>query len=200
MTGTQRIDDALLRACLTLRIVANMTVGYNNFDAAARDAHGVVGSHTPDVLTETTADVGFALLLAAARRVTESEHLLRAKRWTRWSYDLFASAEVHGTTLGILGMGRIGQAIARRGAHGFGMRVLYHNRTRLDAAIEADCHTAYVSKAERLRQADRLVLVLPYTPQNHPIIGSWGPSPAAAPSCHTRRRIITSSEPRSWHR
>ncbi|WP_334134460.1 2-hydroxyacid dehydrogenase [Tepidimonas sp.] len=172
LTGTQRIDDALLRACPTLRIVANMTVGYNNFDVAALDAHGVVGTNTPDVLTETTADFGFALLLAAARRVTESEHFLRAGRWTRWSYDLFAGAEVHGTTLGILGMGRIGQAIARRGAHGFGMRVLYHNRTRLDATIEADCRATYVSKAELLREADHLVLVLPYTPQNHHIIGA----------------------------
>ncbi|WP_236640340.1 2-hydroxyacid dehydrogenase [Tepidimonas charontis] len=172
LTGTQRIDDELLRACPQLRIVANMTVGFNNFDLAALDAHGVVGTNTPDVLTETTADFGFALLLAAARRVTESERYLRAGCWTRWSYDLFAGAEVHGTTLGILGMGRIGQAIARRGAHGFGMRVLYHNRTRLDARIEAECRATYVSKDELLQASDHLVLVLPYTPQNHHIIGA----------------------------
>lgn len=172
LTGTQRIDDALLRACPTLRIAANMTVGYNNFDVAAMDAHGVVGTNTPDVLTETTADFGFALLLAAARRVTESEHYLRAGRWTRWSYDLFAGAEVYGTTLGILGMGRIGQAIARRGAHGFGMRVLYHNRSRLDAAIEADCRATWVDKDTLLRESDHVVLVLPYTPQSHHIIGA----------------------------
>lgn len=172
LTGTQRVDDALLRACPTLRIAANMTVGYNNFDVVAMDAHGVVGTNTPDVLTETTADFGFALLLAAARRVTESERYLRAGRWTRWSYDLFAGAEVHGTTLGILGMGRIGQAIARRGAHGFGMRVLYHNRHRLDAAIEADCRATWVDKDTLLRESDHLVLVLPYTPQNHHIIGA----------------------------
>lgn len=172
LTGTQRIDDALLRACPTLRIAANMTVGYNNFDVAAMDAHGVVGTNTPDVLTETTADFGFALLLAAARRVTESERYLRAGRWTRWSYDLFAGAEVHGTTLGILGMGRIGQAIARRGAHGFGMRVIYHNRSRLDAAVEAGCRATWVDKETLLRESDHLLLVLPYTPHNHHIIGA----------------------------
>lgn len=172
LTGTQRVDDALLRACPTLRIAANMTVGYNNFDVVAMDAHGVVGTNTPGVLTETTADFGFALLLAAARRVTESERYLRAGRWTRWSYDLFAGVEVHGATLGILGMGRIGQAIARRGAHGFGMRVLYHNRHRLDVAIEADCRATWVDQDTLLRESDHLVLVLPYTPQNHHIIGA----------------------------
>lgn len=172
LTGTQRVDAALLAACPQLRIAANMTVGYNNFDVAAMDAAGVVGTNTPDVLTETTADFGMALLLAAARRVTESERFLRAGQWTRWTVDLFAGAEVHGTTLGILGMGRIGQAIARRAAHGFGMRVLYHNRRRLDPAIEADCRATWVDKATLLREADHLMLVLPYTPANHHIIGA----------------------------
>lgn len=172
LTGTQRVDDALLRACPMLRIAANMTVGYNNFDLAAMDAHGVVGTNTPDVLTQTTADFGFALLLAAARRVTESERYLRAGQWRRWSCELFLGAEVHGTTLGILGMGRIGQAIARRGAYGFGMRVLYHNRRRLDASLEADCRASWVDKVTLLRESDHLVLVLPYTAQNHHIIGA----------------------------
>ncbi|TSE23862.1 Glyoxylate/hydroxypyruvate reductase B [Tepidimonas sediminis] len=172
LTGTQRVDAALLEACPRLRIVANMTVGYNNFDVAALDAAGVVGTNAPDVLTETTADFGFALLLAAARRLTESERFLRAGQWRRWSVDLFAGAEVHGTTLGILGMGRIGQAIARRGAHGFGMRVLYHNRRRLDAATEAACRATWVDKDTLLRESDHLVLVLPYTPENHHIIGA----------------------------
>ena len=94
-------------------------------------AAGVLATNAPDVLTETTADFGFALLMATARRVTESEHFLRAGEWTRWAYDMFAGADVHGATLGILGMGRIGQGIARRGALGFGMKVIYHNRTRL---------------------------------------------------------------------
>lgn len=171
-TGGEHIDAALLAACPQLRIVANLAVGHNNFDLAAMSAAGVLGTNAPDVLTETTADFGFALLMATARRVTESEHFLRAGQWNQWSLDLFAGAEVHGTTLGILGMGRIGQAIARRGAHGFGMRVVYHNRSRLDEATEADCRARYVSKAELLAQADHLVLVLPYTPEAHHSIGA----------------------------
>ncbi len=170
-TGSQRIDEALLTACPQLKIVANMAVGYNNFDLSAMAQRGVVGTNTPDVLTETTADFGFALVLATARRLTESEHFLRAGQWKRWAYDLFAGSEVHGSTLGILGMGRIGQGIARRGAHGFGMRVLYHNRSRLDTATEAECRAEYVTKAELLARADHLVLVLPYTPANHHTIG-----------------------------
>ena len=171
-TGTERIDDALLAACPRLRICANMSVGHNNFDLDAMSAHGVLGTNAPGVLTETTADFGFALLMATARRIPESEHFLRAGRWDRWSYDMFAGAEVHGSTLGILGMGRIGQGIARRGAHGFGMRVIYHNRSRLAAQLEADCRARHVAKDELLRSSDHLVLVLPYTPQNHHAIGA----------------------------
>ncbi|AVO50499.1 D-glycerate dehydrogenase [Melaminivora suipulveris] len=171
-TGSQRIDGELLAACPRLKIVANMAVGYNNFDVAAMSAAGVQGTNTPDVLTETTADFGFALLMATARRMTEAEHYLRAGRWRNWSYDMFAGGEVHGSTLAILGMGRIGQAIARRGAHGFGMRVIYHNRSRLDAQLEAECRATYVDKNTLLAQADHLVLVLPYTPESHHAIGA----------------------------
>jgi gluconate 2-dehydrogenase len=171
-TGSERIDAELLTACPQLRIVANIAVGYNNFDVPAMTAVGVLATNTPDVLTETTADFGFALLMATARRITESEHFLRAGQWNRWALDMFAGAEVHGSTLGILGMGRIGQAIARRGAHGFGMNVIYHNRSRLDAESEAACRARYVSKAELLQQADHLVLVLPYSAESHHAIGA----------------------------
>jgi len=171
-TGTERIDGALLAQCPDLKICANMTVGYNNFDLAAMTAAGVLGTNAPDVLTETTADFGFALLLATARRVTESEHFLRAGLWTRWSYDMFSGAEVHGTTLGIIGMGRIGQAIARRAALGFGMQVIYHNRSRLDAATEADCKARYVTKEALLQTADHVMLVVPYSAASHHTIGS----------------------------
>jgi gluconate 2-dehydrogenase len=171
-TGSERIDAELLTACPQLRIVANIAVGYNNFDVPAMTAAGVLATNTPDVLTETTADFGFALLMATARRITESEHFLRAGQWNRWALDMFAGAEVHGSTLGILGMGRIGQAIARRGAHGFGMNVIYHNRSRLDAESEAACRARYVSKAELLQQADHLVLVLPYSAESHHAIGA----------------------------
>lgn len=171
-TGSERIDAEVLAACPQLKIVANMAVGYNNFDLAAMTARGVQGTNTPDVLTDTTADFGFALLMATARRLTESEHFLRRGEWTKWRYDMFMGSDVHGSTLGILGMGRIGQGIAQRGAHGFGMKVIYHNRSRLDAAAEARCQARYVSKAELLAQADHLVLVLPYSPEAHHTVGA----------------------------
>jgi glyoxylate/hydroxypyruvate/2-ketogluconate reductase len=171
-TGSERIDAAVLAACPQLKICANMAVGYNNFDLAALTAAGVLGTNTPDVLTETTADFGFTLLMATARRVTESEHFLREGKWTKWSYDMFSGAEVHGSTLGIIGMGRIGQGIARRGAHGFGMKVIYHNRSRLGAALEADCKASYVSKTELLQTADHVMLVVPYSPASHHTIGA----------------------------
>jgi len=171
-TGSQRIDAALLAACPQLKICANMAVGYNNFDLGAMTAAGVKATNTPDVLTETTADFGFALIMATARRMAESEHYLRAGLWKSWRYDMFAGSDVHGSTLGILGMGRIGQGIAKRGANGFGMNVIYHNRSRLDAATEAACGAAYVSKTELLRMADHLILVLPYSPEAHHLIGA----------------------------
>ena len=171
-TGGDRIDAEVLAACPQLKICANMAVGYNNFDLDAMTAAGVLATNAPDVLTETTADFGFALLMATARRITESEHYLRAGKWNKWSYDMFAGADIHGATLGILGMGRIGQGIAQRGALGFGMKVIYHNRSRLDAALEADCKAAYVSKEELLATADHLVLVLPYSAASHHAIGA----------------------------
>jgi gluconate 2-dehydrogenase len=172
MTGTERVDAAFLAQCPQLKICANMTVGYNNFDLDAMTAAGVLGTNAPDVLTETTADFGFALLMATARRVTESEHYLRAGKWTRWSYNMFAGAEVHGATLGIVGMGRIGQAIAKRAALGFGMQVLYHNRSRLDAATEAAVQARYVGKEELLQTSDHVLLVLPYSSSSHHTIGA----------------------------
>ena len=171
-TGVERIDAALLAQCSTLKVCANMTVGYNNFDLDAMSAAGVLGTNAPDVLTETTADLGFALLMATARRVAESEHFLRAGLWKRWSYDMFLGSEVHGSTLGIIGMGRIGQAIARRGALGFGMRVIYHNRSRLDAATEDQYNAHYVSKSELLQSADHVMLVVPYSAASHHTIGA----------------------------
>jgi gluconate 2-dehydrogenase len=171
-TGSDPINAVVLGTPPRLKMVANMAVGYNNFDVPAMTALGVTASNTPDVLTETTADFGFALLMATARRMTESEHYLRAGHWKQWRYDMFAGAEVHGSTLGILGMGRIGQAIARRGAHGFGMKVIYHNRTQLSPELEADCKAEYVSKEALLRTADHVMLVLPYSAQAHHTVGA----------------------------
>ncbi len=171
-TGSERIDAAVLAAAPHLKICANMAVGYNNFDVPAMTARGVKATNTPDVLTETTADFGFALLMATARRMAESEHFLRRGDWKKWRYDLFSGAEVHGSTLGILGMGRIGQGIAKRGAHGFGMKVVYNNRSRLSADIEAECRATYLSKEEVLKTADHVVLVIPYSAESHHAVGA----------------------------
>lgn len=165
------INAELISRVPTLRAVCNMAVGYNNFDLAAMTRAGILATNTPDILTETTADFGWALLMAAARRVSESERWLRSGQWKRWTYDTFLGAEVYGSTLGILGMGRIGQALARR-ASGFSMRVIYHNRSRLSPEVERDTRATYVSKDDLLKQADHLVLVLPYSKESHHAIGA----------------------------
>lgn len=172
-TGSQRIDAGTLAQCPDLKICANMAVGHNNFDVPAMTAAGVLATNAPDVLTETTADGGFALLMAAARRVTEGEHYLRAGQWKEWAYDMMMGQDVHGATLGIVGMGRIGQAIARRGAFGFGMPVVYHNRSRLAPEQEEAAGKArYVGLEELLRTADHVVLVVPYTAESKHMIGA----------------------------
>jgi gluconate 2-dehydrogenase len=172
-TGSERIDAALLDACPDLKAVCNVGVGYNNVDVAACTARGVVVTNTPDVLTETTADYGFALMMATARRIAESDHFVRSGGWTKTGiYNHFVGGDIQGATLGILGMGRIGRGIARRGALGFGMQVIYHNRSQLSAAQEAESGARYVDKQTLLQQADHLVLVLPYSPEAHHSIGA----------------------------
>jgi gluconate 2-dehydrogenase len=172
VTGSERIDAAALAHAKNLKIVANISVGYNNFDVPAITAAGVMATNTPDVLTDTTADFGFALLMATARRVTESEHWVRGGHWDKWSIvHNPLGMDLHHSTIGIIGMGRIGQGIAKR-ALGFGMKVIYHNRNRLSEVDEKACDASYVSKEELLRTADHVVLVLPYTPENHHTIGA----------------------------
>lgn len=172
VTGSERIDASALSDAKNLKVVANISVGYNNFDVPAITAAGVMASNTPDVLTDTTADFGFALLMATARRITESEHWVRAGKWGQWSIVTNPlGMDLHHSTLGIIGMGRIGQGIAKR-ALGFGMKVIYHNRKPLSEADEKACGATYVSKEELLRTADHVVLVLPYTAQNHHTIGA----------------------------
>ena len=170
VTLNERIGAAEIAGAGRLRAVANVGVGYDNLDIEALGARGIVATNTPDVLTETTADLGLALMLAAARRITEAERWLREGRWKQWSFDTLLGQDVHGSTLGILGMGRIGQGIARRGAHGFGMRVLYHNRRRLPVGIEGNCRARLVDLDTLLRESDHLVLVLPYSPQTRHVI------------------------------
>ena len=164
VAGSERIDASALANAKDLKVVANISVGYNNFDVPAITAAGIMATNTPDVLTDTTADFGFALLMATARRITESEHWVRAGHWDKWSIvNNPLGMDLHHSTVGIIGMGRIGQGIAKR-ALGFGMNVIYHNRSRLSEADEKACGAKYVSKEELLRTADHLVLVLPYTP------------------------------------
>lgn len=171
ITLSDRIDEALLARCPRLKAVCNIAVGYNNIDVAACRARGVMATNTPGVLDEATADFTWALILATARRLTEAEAWLRAGRWEGWKLKQFLGHDVHGATLGILGMGRIGQAVARR-ARGFDMTVLYHNRRRVDAAIEQSLNARYVSLDELLARADILTLNVPYTPETHHLIGA----------------------------
>lgn len=172
ITPTEPLNAEVLAANPQLKIVASMGVGTNNIDIEACTAQGVLVTNAPDVLTETTADLGFALVLAAARRLAESEAWLRAGHWDKWRYDSFMGTDVHHSTLGILGMGRIGQAIARRGAHGFGMQVLYHNRRPLDPLTEAGCRARWVDFETLLRDSDHLVVMPPYSAATHHIVGA----------------------------
>ncbi len=169
ITLSERIDAALLARCPKLKAVCNIAVGYNNIDLPACRARGVMATNTPGVLDDSTADFTWALILATARRVTEAERYLRAGRWTGWSLSQLLGRDVHHATLGILGMGRIGQAVARR-ARGFDMTVLYHNSRRLSAEVEKSCHAAYVSMDELLARADILTIHTPYTPATHHIM------------------------------
>ena len=168
---TDRIDARLLAACPQLKVVANIAVGYNNIDLAACTARGVMATNTPGVLDDSTADLAWALMLAAARRITEVESYVRAGEWTGWRLKQWLGVDVHHATLGIIGMGRIGQAIARRAA-GFDMKVIYHNRQRVGPEIERRLNATYVTKDELLAQADFVVLQVPYTPETHHLIGA----------------------------
>ncbi|RPH45815.1 MAG: D-glycerate dehydrogenase [Burkholderiales bacterium] len=168
VVASDRVDAALLEACPRLRIVATGSVGINQIDVPACTARGIAVTNTPDVLTEATADMAWALLMATARRVTESERWLRDGQWGRWAWDQFLGADVHGATLGIVGMGRIGSAVARRAA-GFSMRLQYCNRSA--AANERELGAVRVELDALLATSDHVVLVLPYSSATHHLIG-----------------------------
>ena len=168
---TDRIDAGLIERCPRLKVVANIAVGYNNIDLAACTARGVLATNTPGVLDDSTADLAWALMLGAARRLTELERRIRAGEWKGWRLKQWLGVDVHHATLGIFGLGRIGQAIARRAA-GFEMKVLYHNRKPVSAEIEKRCNAAYATKDDLLRQADFIVLQVPYSPETHHLIGA----------------------------
>ena len=168
---TDRIDAPLLERCSRLKVVANVAVGYNNIDIAACTARGVMATNTPGVLDDSTADLAWALMLATARRLTEVESYVRDGQWTGWQLKQWLGIDVHHATLGIIGMGRIGQVIAKRAA-GFDMTVLYSNRRPVGKDIERRVNAAYVSKDELLARSDFVILQVPYSPQTHHLIGA----------------------------
>ncbi len=165
------ISAEVIAAAPQLKAVCNFAVGYNNIDLAACTRAGILATNTPGVLDETTADLAWALLMATARHIQTSEHWLRAGHWKGFKMTDWLGSDVNHATLGILGMGRIGQAVARR-ALGFDMQVIYHNRSQLPADKEAACRATWVDKATLLREADFLVLLLPYSTESHHIIGA----------------------------
>ncbi len=167
---TDRIDEALFAAASNLRIVANMAVGYDNVDPAVAAAAGVWLTNTPGILAETTADLAFGLLLDAARNLTASDRDTRAGGWRAWSPTAFLGADVHGATLGIVGAGEIGSAVARR-ARGFGMRILYTARGP-KPALEAETSARMTSLEELLAESDFVTVHVPLTPQTRHLIGA----------------------------
>lgn len=160
----------VIAAAPNLKAIANYAVGFNNIDVAAATKQGVLVTNTPDVLTETSADLAWALLMAAARRLIEGDNLTRAGQFTGWKPDLLLGMDVYGKTLGIVGAGRIGQAVARR-AQGFSMKVVYHNRNRLPKAREEELNMEYMPLTELLSEADFVSLHCPLTKDTHHLIG-----------------------------
>lgn len=172
LTSTaDRVDAALLARCPDLKAVCNVGVGYNNIDVPACTARGIMATNTPGVLTDSVADYTFGLVIATCRRMTEGEQHLRSGQWQGSFLKQLLGQDVHGATLGIVGMGRIGQTVAKR-AQGFDMRVLYHNRTQLDSATEAACKAQFRAKDDLLREADIVVLLMPYSKDTHHMIGA----------------------------
>lgn len=168
---TDRFDRAVMGGLEGVRVLANVAVGFDNIDVQAATERGILVTNTPDVLTETTADFAFALLLAAARRVVEGHQFLRAGLWKRWAIDLLVGQDVHHRTLGIFGMGRIGQAMARRG-NGFSMRLLYHDQVRAPEALERDLGLEFVSKQQLLGESDFVSLHVPLLDATRKLIGA----------------------------
>ena len=166
-----KINGELLSAVPGLRISSNVAVGFDNVDLAAATRHGVMVTNTPEVLTETTADLALALLLATARRLAEADRFVRASKFKEWKIDLLLGQDIHDATLGIFGMGRIGQAVARR-ARGFNMRVIYSDAIRQPAELEREAGLQYVPKEQLLRESDFISMHVPLSPETRHLIGT----------------------------
>ncbi len=166
---TDPISRAVIEAAPKLKVISQVAVGYDNIDVTAATERGIVVTNTPGVLTEATADMTFALLLAAARKLPAAERYLRAGKWQRWDVDLLCGGDVHGQTIGIVGLGRIGQAVARR-ARGFGMRVLYTARHEAEHALEEELQATRLPLDTLLAESDYVSLHVPLTDETHHMI------------------------------
>jgi glyoxylate reductase len=171
MPAGVRISKDIIDAASRLRVVSNIAVGYDNIDVEACNRKHILVTNTAGVLTEATADLAFALILAVARRVVEGDRYVRSGHWAHWQWNCLWGTEMHGKTLGLYGFGRIAQATARR-ARGFSMRVLYHARHRASASIETEFAAEFVDRETLLRQSDFLSLHVPLTPKTRYAIGA----------------------------
>jgi len=167
---TDRIDDTVMAKAPVLKVIANVAVGYDNIDLASASRRGILVTNTPDVLTDTTADLAFALLLATARRIAEADRFVRSGQWKEWKLDLLQGTDVHHSRLGIIGLGRIGRAVARR-AKGFAMNILYWMPRRASSEVENELGVTYVDKDTLLRESDFISLHVPLRPDTHHLIG-----------------------------
>ena len=171
-TVMDKFDEPLLAKCPDLKVISNIAVGYNNIDIAAATARGIRVTNTPGVLDDTTADLTWSILMAAARRIAEADAYVRRGDWKiAFGVQYFLGQDIHHATLGIIGMGRIGQAVARR-ARGFDMRVLYNNRSRLDGSTGKQLNAAWVERDVLLAQSDFVVVMAPYSAATHHLIGA----------------------------
>ncbi|HYM10954.1 MAG TPA: NAD(P)-dependent oxidoreductase, partial [Bryobacterales bacterium] len=168
---TDKFSAEVMDKLPQLRAISNVAVGFDNIDVPAATARKIAVTNTPEVLTDTTADFAFALLMAAARRVVEGDHFLRAGKYRQWRIDLLCGYDVHHRTLGVVGMGRIGQAVARRGL-GFSMKLLYHDAVRAPSAVETELRLEFVPLDRLLAESDFISLHVPLLPQTHHLIGA----------------------------
>ena len=168
---TDQIDAGVMDAARELQVIANVAVGFDNIDIAAATERGILVTNTPGVLTDTTADLAFTLLMAASRRIAQADRFLRSGRWHRWEIDMLCGHDIHGHTLGILGLGRIGLGVARR-AQGFDMRVIYHDLARAAPEVEDECGIEYVEREALFRDSDFLSVHVPLNDGTRHMVGS----------------------------